>query len=212
LSDQNLKSQDKLGALLKRSFQKLKEVPLKYSLAKFNRVVKDIARSLGKKARFNLLGEQVSLSPEMVTTIQESLLHLIRNSLDHGLENPDHRITHGKDEMGTIEVNIEKKDGHIFITLQDDGTGIDYKEVLKKAITSGLINQKEAQKMTKEEAIELIFTPNLSTKEQISEISGRGVGMDVVKKNIDQIGGSIHITTTPGELTSFEIKIPYENF
>jgi chemotaxis protein histidine kinase CheA len=195
--------------ILDKNFEKLKEVPVKYSFSKFKKVVIDISKTLGKKVRFHLSGDQASMSNEKLNIIQEALIHLIRNSLDHGVEKPNIRTRYGKNEIGQIGLTIEKRDHETKLILTDDGAGINLEKVTEKALSEGIINLKELEIMSDKDKIDLIFTPNLSTKEKISEISGRGVGMDVVKKNIEKIGGEIKIETVLGESTRFEITIPH---
>ena len=193
---------------IEKAFLRLKEVPVKYSLSKFKKVVEEISSSLGKKVTFDLKGEQSSMGQDKLSIVQEALLHLIRNSLDHGIETPETRLDAGKEEMGRITLTVKKTDIGTDIILIDDGSGINIQQVMNKAIASGLIGESNIDKMSEKEKIGLIFTPNLSTKEQVSEISGRGVGMDVVKKNIERLGGEINIKTSLGQSTEFYIIIP----
>ena len=148
------------------------------------------------------------MGQDKLSIVQEALLHLIRNSLDHGIETPETRLDAGKEEMGRITLTVKKTDIGTDIILIDDGSGINIQKVMSKAIASGLIGESNIDQMSEKEKIGLIFTPNLSTKEQVSEISGRGVGMDVVKKNIERLGGEINIKTSLGKSTEFYIIIP----
>ena len=193
---------------LDKCFEKLREEPIKYTLSKFKNVVDDVSKTLGKITTFNITGDQSSMSHEKLGILQEALLHLIRNALDHGLETPEERKKRGKSERGLIQIDIIQKDKETKILLKDDGKGINIEQVSKKAINQGLISENELKNLTDKQKIDLIFSPNLSTKEQVSEISGRGVGMDIVKKNIERMGGKINIKTSFGQSTEFEIIIP----
>ncbi|MEC8624533.1 MAG: ATP-binding protein, partial [Bdellovibrionota bacterium] len=191
-----------------RCFEKLQEEPIKYTLSKFKNVVSDVSKTLGKITTFNITGDQSSMSREKLVILQEALLHLIRNSLDHGLESPEERKYKGKSEKGLILIDITQKDSETKIILKDDGNGINIDQVARKALSQGIISQDDMRGLTNEQKIDLIFSPNLSTKEQVSEISGRGIGMDIVKKNIEKMGGKIKIKTALGQSTEFEITIP----
>ena len=140
--------------------------------------------------------------------MQEAVLHLIRNALDHGLESPEERKKSGKSEKGLILIDIVQGDNETKILLKDDGKGINIDQVARKALNQGIISEEEMENLTDNQKIDLIFSPNLSTKEQVSEISGRGIGMDIVKKNIERMGGKINIRTDFGQSTEFEIIIP----
>ncbi|MEE2742377.1 MAG: ATP-binding protein, partial [Bdellovibrionota bacterium] len=218
LSENIIQCQEQIQALfpnpnlyfqsIENAFKRLKEVPVKYSLSKFKTVVEEISSSLGKKVAFDLQGEQSSMGQDKLTIVQETLLHLIRNSLDHGIEKPETRLGVGKVEAGQITLKIKKTDRGTDIILIDDGSGINIDKLMNKAIANGLVDRPDIDKMSEQEKIDFIFMPNLSTKEQVSEISGRGVGMDVVKKNIERLGGEINIKTVPGKSTEFYIIIP----
>ena len=193
---------------LDRCFEKLQEEPIKYTLSKFKNVVSDVSKSLGKITSFNITGDQSSMGHEKLAILQEAILHLIRNSLDHGLEAPEERKQKGKSEKGLILIDINHIDSETKILLKDDGNGINVDQVARKALNQGLITEDDMDQLTNEQKIDLIFSPNLSTKDQVSEISGRGIGMDIVKKNIEKMGGKILVKTDIGQFTAFEITIP----
>tara|TARA_Y100001954_G_scaffold143804_1_gene153216 strand:- start:862 stop:4434 length:3573 start_codon:yes stop_codon:yes gene_type:complete len=189
-------------------FNKLFELPVKYSFNKFKGLVQEVSQTLGKKVNFQLGGVEGSLSKEKLQTLHEAIIHLIRNSLDHGIERPEIRLNKGKDEEGKIEINCYKgRNGELVIKIKDDGQGIDIKRLVEKAKSSNILSDEDIDNMTEKEKIDLIFLPNLSTKEKVSEISGRGVGMDAVKKILKEIKGDISIENDLGQGTAFIITI-----
>ena len=189
-------------------FDRLLDMPVKYSFVRFKSVVKDLSRDLGKKVKFFISGDQGSLNRDKLNLLLDSMIHLIRNSLDHGIENPDTRLLSGKEEFGTLEVKcVEEKDKSLKISVKDDGKGINPEAVVQKGIKEGLITAQQAEKMSDNEKISLIFLPNFSTKKVTTEVSGRGVGMDVVKNNFDSIGAELTLNNKPGEGTEFIIVI-----
>jgi signal transduction histidine kinase/HPt (histidine-containing phosphotransfer) domain-containing protein len=192
---------------LSHSFQKILHLPVKYSFLKFDRLIKDISSNLGKEVRYKLKGDQGSLNRDKLSLLQDAVTHLIRNSLDHGIEKPEKRESLGKERVGVIEVSFSGEDGFLKIILKDDGKGINPDLLVQKGLSLGLLSHEKASKMTFQEKIDLIFFPNLSTKDNLSEISGRGVGMDVVKKNLDKIGGTLDVITKENEGTEFIITI-----
>jgi len=194
--------------LLKSKCEKLLDLPVKYSFNKFRPVIKEVAGNLNKKIKFKLSGDQGSLNKDKLFLLQDSMMHLVRNSLDHGIESPDVRVAKGKPESGTVEIECLSKDPkNLRIIIRDDGGGIDADRVCEKGVQQGLINEAQAKKMSHKEKLDLIFASTLSTKEEVSEISGRGVGMDVVKKNLEELGSKIEIQTELGKGTEFIIDI-----
>jgi signal transduction histidine kinase len=193
---------------INHTFEKLIHLPIKHSFYKFSSIVDDISKTLGKKINFMVSGDQGGLEKERLGLLQDVMVHLVRNSIDHGIEIPSQRISKGKDEMGTIEINCHHSHTKVFqIKLKDDGGGIDIHKVVQKGLEKGLVTSDELNKMNDKEKLNLIFLPNFSTKEDVSEISGRGVGMDVVKKNLGNLGASLDIKTIKGEGTEFIINI-----
>jgi chemotaxis protein histidine kinase CheA len=190
------------------SFKKLLDVPVKYSFTRFKTIVKEISESLGKKVQFRLVGDQGSLNRDRLSLLQDALVHLVRNSLDHGIESPDKRVKAGKNETGTIEIKCFSDHNQILeVSIRDDGKGIDPDYIAGKSMLMGRITEDQMNAMTRDEKINLIFQPNFTTKEKVSEISGRGVGMEVVKKNLETIGSTFHINSEEGIGTEFIIKI-----
>ena len=169
----------------------------------------EISKGLGKKIKLTLKGEQGSLNKEKLNLLKDATVHLVRNSIDHGIELPEVRIERGKNEFGSIEIKFsydEKK--RLIIEIKDDGNGIDVDIIGQKALEKGFISEKNLAEMGKQEKMDLIFLPNLSTKMDVTELSGRGVGMDVVKSNIESIGAELEVVATPGKGTQFFITFP----
>tara|TARA_Y100001954_G_C15829771_1_gene614766 strand:+ start:6238 stop:10185 length:3948 start_codon:yes stop_codon:yes gene_type:complete len=193
---------------LNKSFDKLLYLPIKYSFLKFGPVVKDVSKSLGKKVKFRVVGDEESLEKERLGLLQDALTHLVRNSIDHGIEVPSLRSLNGKDEMGVIEIECLKKSESILqIILKDDGGGIDINRICEKAIKNNVMTKDDLINMSDKDKLELIFLPNFSTKEEVSEISGRGVGMDVVKKNIEILGAELEVVSNKDKGTQFIIEL-----
>ncbi|MDC0254842.1 ATP-binding protein, partial [Bacteriovoracales bacterium] len=186
------------------------DLPVKYSFHKFNGLVKEVSKNLGKKVRLKLSGIQGSLEKQKLDSLLEAMVHLIRNSLDHGIEKPEHRLSLGKDEVGEIEVSCHKgQKSELVIIIRDDGQGIDTNKIVEKTRVSGLVAESEIVKMSEEEKLQLIFLTSLSTKEIVSEISGRGVGMDVVQRVLNDAGATIEIKNSFGIGLQFTITFPY---
>jgi two-component system, chemotaxis family, sensor kinase CheA len=175
---------------------------------KFPRVVRDIAKTLGKEIHLEMSGEDVELDKSIIESLSDPLTHLIRNCCDHGVEKPTDRVKNGKPAYGTIQLKAYHEAGQINIAIIDDGKGIDPHRIVQKALLNGAITENDVKKMSPQDMVNLIFLPGLSTAEKVSDISGRGVGMDVVRNNIEQIGGSIQIDSTYGEGTIMLLRLP----
>jgi two-component system chemotaxis sensor kinase CheA len=184
----------------------LRMVPIGETFSRFRRVVRDVSKELSKEILLTITGGKTELDKTVVEKINDPLTHLIRNSLDHGIETPEQRIACGKDAQGTIQLNAYHESGHIIIQIIDDGAGLDTEKILAKAISNGLIP--EDHNLTEQETYNLIFAAGLSTKAQASDLSGRGVGMDVVKRNIEGLRGSVNIGSVPGQGTTITIQLP----
>lgn len=191
------------GAVMKTRMQPIKKV-----FGRFPRVVRDLARSLKKDIDLVLEGEETDLDKNLVEALADPLVHLVRNSVDHGIEMPEVRQASGKPRTGIVKLAATQAGDHILLTIQDDGAGMDPEKLKGIAIKRGVIDADAAARMSDTEAFNLIFAPGFSTKEQISDISGRGVGMDVVKTKITQLNGTVHIHSKLGEGTLLEIKVP----
>lgn len=203
ISNLDVVTADIQGAVMKTRMQPIKKV-----FGRFPRVVRDLARALQKDIELVLEGEETDLDKNLVEALADPLVHLVRNSVDHGIEMPDVRLKSGKTRVGTVRLAAEQAGDHILLTIQDDGAGMDPEKLKGIAIKRGILDVDAAARMSDTEAFNLIFAPGFSTKEQISDISGRGVGMDVVKTKINQLNGTVHIHSKLGEGTSLEIKVP----
>jgi two-component system chemotaxis sensor kinase CheA len=191
---------------MQQSVMNIRMVPISFVFSRFPRLVHDISTKLNKKIELKLVGESTEVDKAVVELISDPLVHLIRNSLDHGIEMPADRIAAGKPETGTIELNAYHRGGHIVIEIIDDGRGLDRNRLISKAIEKGLIDENAV--LSDKQAFELIFMPGFSTAESITDISGRGVGMDVVRRNIQSLGGNIEIISEFGKGTTISIHLP----
>lgn len=184
----------------------IRMLPIGSAFSRFPRLVRDLSGKSGKKIQLLLSGEETELDKTVIESITDPLTHLVRNSADHGLEGPEERLAAGKDEQGTIHLNAFHEGGNICITVADDGRGLNREKILAKAIKSGLITEQD--KLTDDQIWPLIFKPGFSTAEKVTDVSGRGVGMDVVKRNIEALGGMVSIKTALGKGTTFTLKLP----
>ena len=182
--------------------------PIKKVFGRFPRVVRDLARGLKKEINLVMHGEETDLDKNLVEALSDPLVHLVRNSVDHGIEVPDVREKAGKPRAGTVTLSAEQEGDHILLSISDDGAGMDPNVLRRKAVEKGLYDQDAADRLTDNECFNLIFAAGFSTKEQISDVSGRGVGMDVVKTKIGQLNGQITIESEQGKGTSIIIKVP----
>jgi two-component system chemotaxis sensor kinase CheA len=194
---------DLQGAVMKTRMQPIKKV-----FGRFPRVVRDLARSLKKEITLELIGEETDLDKNLVEALADPLVHLVRNSVDHGVEMPDEREAAGKPRTGVVKLSAAQEGDHILLTIEDDGKGMDAEKLKKIAIERGVLDQDTANRMSDVEAFNLIFAPGFSTKTEITDVSGRGVGMDVVKTKISQLNGSVNIHSELGVGTRLEIKVP----
>ncbi len=193
---------------LQGSVMKTRMQPIKKVFGKFPRVVRDLARSLGKDIRLELVGEETDLDKNLVEALADPLVHLVRNSVDHGIEMPNIRMQSGKEKQGRVLLSASQEGDHILLVIEDDGAGMDANKLKQIAMDKGILDKDGAERMSDKEAYSLIFAPGFSTKVEISDISGRGVGMDVVKTGITKLNGSISIDSAIGKGTRLEIKVP----
>ncbi len=193
---------------LQNSVMKTRMQPIKKVFGRFPRVVRDLARSLKKEVGLELIGEETDLDKNLVEALADPLVHLIRNSVDHGIEMPDVREKAGKDRAGAVVLSAAQEGDHILLTIDDDGAGMDADKLRSIAVSKGLYDEDAAARLDDKECFNLIFMPGFSTKEEISDISGRGVGMDVVKTRIAQLNGSIDIDSAMGKGSRIAIKLP----
>ncbi|MGG4034507.1 chemotaxis protein CheA [Paenibacillus cisolokensis] len=187
---------------------KLRMVPVESVFNRFPRMIRDLAKSLGKKVELVITGAETELDRTVIDEIGDPLVHLLRNSIDHGLESVSERIAAGKPETGTVHLRAYHSGNHVFIEVEDDGRGINREKVKNKAIASGILTAEEAGKMSDDEIAMLIFAPGFSTADTISDISGRGVGLDVVRSKIASLGGNVTIRTSEGKGTKFSVELP----
>ncbi len=193
---------------LQIAVMKTRMLPIGKVFNKFPRMIRDLSRELNKKIELEIAGEDTELDKSIVEEIGDPLVHIIRNSCDHGIEVGDVRMASGKSEVGTIQLKAYHEGNHIVIQIIDDGKGLDAEMLKQKSIEKGIITEKEADAMSEKEAFGLIFRPGFSTAAQVTSVSGRGVGMDVVKTNIEKLNGMIDIDSEVGRGTSMKLKIP----
>ncbi|WP_240376758.1 chemotaxis protein CheA [Bacillus piscicola] len=186
----------------------MRMVPVERVFNRFPRMVRSLAQEMGKHINLKITGADTELDRTVVDQIGDPLVHLIRNSVDHGLELPDVRLERNKPATGVIQLRAYHSGNHVMIEIEDDGAGIDRDKVVQKAVSSGLISKEEGEQLPNSEVYDLLFSSGLSTADQISNVSGRGVGLDVVKTTIESLGGAITVTSTPGEGSLFTIELP----
>ena len=193
---------------LQDAVMKLRMQPVKKIFSKFPRIVRDLAKRLNKKVNLVLEGEDTEIDRSILDKLEDPLIHLVRNAIDHGIEPPEERVAAGKPEEGTIKLSAYQEGDRIIISIEDDGRGINVEKVKKKAVEKGLITPEQAENMSDKEAFELLFMPGFSTADKVSEVSGRGVGMDVVASTIHALRGTIEVESEPGKGTKFIMKLP----
>jgi len=193
---------------LQLSVMKTRMQPIKKVFGRFPRVVRDLARSLNKEVQLELRGEETDLDKNLVEALADPLVHLVRNAVDHGIETPEARVAAGKPREGLVVLTASQEGNHIELTIEDDGKGMDSDVLRRKAVEKGLMDEESAARMDDKDCFNLIFLPGFSTKSEISDISGRGVGMDVVKTRISQMNGSVAIDSVKGKGSRITIKLP----
>ena len=199
---------ERITTNLHESVMKVRMVPIESVVAKFPRMIRDLSRKLDKKMELYMTGEDTELDRTVVDQIGDPLQHLLRNSADHGLEDNATRIAKGKPEVGSIFLNAFQEGNNVIIQVGDDGNGIDVEAVRNKAIERGVITEEQAETMSQKEIINLLFLPSFSMAKKITDISGRGVGLDVVKSNIEALGGDVEVKTELGVGTTFTVRLP----
>lgn len=193
---------------LQNIVMKLRMVPVDTVFNRFPRMVRDLAKSLDKKIDLVITGADTELDRTVIDEIGDPLVHLLRNAVDHGVESVQDRAASGKSETGTVNLRAFHSGNHVFIEIEDDGAGIKPQKILQSAIKKGIITQEQASGYSDDEAIQLLFAPGFSTAEVISDVSGRGVGLDVVKSKITSLGGNVVVYSTPGKGTNFSVQLP----
>jgi len=191
---------------LQESVMRIRMLPISFSFSRFPRVVRDLSQKLGKKINLVLEGEQTELDKTVMEKIGDPLVHLVRNSIDHGIELPEERVAKGKPEEGTLKLNAFHQGGNVIIEISDDGAGLSREKILGKAMEKGLLNERD--QLSNEQIWQLIFHPGFSTAKEVSDVSGRGVGMDVVKRNIEALNGTVEIRSEEGKGSTVSICLP----
>ncbi len=195
---------------LDESMMHLRMIPVGALFNQLPRLVRDLAQSMGKKVDFVIEGQDTEIDRQVMERIKDPLVHMIRNSVDHGIEPPEVRVAAGKPEQGTITLSARHGQGHIAIRLRDDGKGIDASSVRKAIVERGVVPQEVAEHLSDDEALQMIFQSGVTTKQKASEVSGRGIGMDVVKKAVEAINGVLQLATQPGMGTTITLRLPLD--
>ena len=172
------------------------------------RMVRDLAISAGKKVNLVVVGQDTEIDRTVIERIRDPLVHLLRNAVDHGIEAPEDRLQAGKTETGTLTLSAAHAEGYVVISVEDDGRGLDIEKIKSTVVAKGLVTAETAERLTDAEILELIFLPGMSTAKTTTEVSGRGVGMDIVRTNIEAINGFVNLDTKPGQGTKFTLKLP----
>lgn len=199
---------DRISTDLQSVVMKVRMVPIEQVFNRFPRMVRDLAKELNKEVEFLVEGKETELDRTVIDEIGDPLIHLLRNAIDHGIESPSVRTQNGKSSLGTIVLRARHEGNNVFIEVEDNGGGIQTERIKRKAVDKGIISVKEAEEMTSEQAVELLFSPGFSTAENITDVSGRGVGLDVVKSKIESLNGEIQVESKLGQGTKFKIKLP----
>ena len=199
---------DVVTADLQAAVMKTRMQPIKKVFGRFPRVVRDLARNLKKEVTLEMQGEETDLDKNLVEALADPLVHLVRNAVDHGIESPEERLTAGKSRAGTVILTAEQEGDHIVLTIQDDGKGMEPNALRQVAVSKGLMDEEAAARLEDRECYNLIFAPGFSTKTEISDVSGRGVGMDVVKTRIEQLNGTVEIDSRLGRGSIIHIQVP----
>ncbi|MDD5260008.1 MAG: chemotaxis protein CheA [bacterium] len=206
--NETLTQLDRITGSLQEEVLKTRMIPVSHIFDRYPRVVRDLAKLKNKEINFEIEGSEIELDRMIVDEINDPLIHLIRNSVDHGIETPQERVKKGKSEAGYVKLSARREKGYVRIELTDDGKGMDPNEIAQKAIEKGMVAKEKLALMTEQEMLMLICEPGFSTASEISDISGRGVGMDVVKTKIEAFNGSVTIETKKGKGSTFIIKLP----
>ena len=193
---------------LHESVMKVRMMPIEGVISKFPRMIRDLNKKLNKKMELYITCEETELDRTVLDEIGDPIMHLLRNSADHGLESAEVRAERGKPEVGSIYLNAFQEGNNVVIEVADDGNGIDVEKVKSKAVEKGTLTQEQADALTEKEAIDLLFKPSFSTSDKITDVSGRGVGLDVVKSKIEALGGDVEVKTKYGEGSTFSIRLP----
>jgi len=203
-----LSFQSRVLGELQKSVMKIRMVPVEQLFRRLPRIVRDVAKVRKKEIAVEMAGQNTDLDKSVLDTLAEPLAHLVRNAADHGIETPEDRLAQGKSARGTIRLDAYHHGNQVVIEISDDGRGIGHEKLLRKAIQSGLVSEKDARGLSRDEILNLIFQPGLTTADEVSEISGRGVGMDVVKNVMERLKGKVIVESDPGRGTTFQLVVP----
>lgn len=199
---------ERITTTLHESVMKVRMVPIENTVAKFPRMIRDLSRKLNKPMELYMTGEDTELDRTVVDQIGDPLQHLLRNSADHGIEDPETRRAAGKPETGSITLNAFQEGNNVIIEVKDDGAGLDIEKIRAKAVERGLVTEEQAENLSKKEVIDFLFNPGFSMAKKVTDISGRGVGLDVVKSNIESLGGDVEVKSVFGQGTTFVVRLP----
>ena len=199
---------ERITTNIHESVMKVRMVPIESVVNRFPRMIRDLSKKLGKEMELIMSGEETELDRTVIDEIGDPLMHMLRNAADHGLESTLDRIQKGKPQMGTIRLDAYQDGNNVTIEVSDDGAGVDVEKVKASAVAKGHITEEQAEFMSDKEAIDLLFRPAFSTAEKISDVSGRGVGLDVVKNKIESLGGDVEVQSKLGEGTTFIVRLP----
>lgn len=206
--NENIEYLESVTTNLHESVMKVRMVPIESVVNKFPRMIRDLTKTLNKKMELFMSGEETELDRTVVDEIGDPLMHLLRNSADHGLESNDVRIQRGKPEVGSIFLDAYQDGNNVIIEVRDDGNGIDIEKIKEKALERGTVSPEQADMLTDKEILDMLFLPSFSTAKQVTDVSGRGVGLDVVKSKIEALGGDVQVKTKLGEGSTFTIRLP----
>lgn len=193
---------------LQEHIMKARRLPIEHVFNRFPRMIRDLAQKFGKEVRLVMEGQETELDRSVIEIISDPLIHMLRNSVDHGIEPPDQRESLGKPRQGTIRLSARHEENHILIEIEDDGKGMDPAHLREAAVRKGILTREAAERLSDREALNLIFAPGFSTAKEVTEVSGRGVGMDIVRSNVQRVGGIVEVDSTPGKGTRFSIRLP----
>jgi len=199
---------DRIISRLQDTVMDLRLIPLKHVVDRLPRLVRDLSKSLGKEVNFVIEGKDVTVDRTVLDKIQDPLIHMLRNAVDHGIETPDEREKAGKSRKGNIILRASKLKDHVLIEVSDDGRGLDAEKIRENAIERGLITEEKADTMSDEEVYNLVLLSGFSTAEKVTDVSGRGVGTDIIVNTVKSLGGSVEISSEKGKGTSFRLRLP----
>jgi two-component system chemotaxis sensor kinase CheA len=203
-----LSFQSRVLGELQKSVMKIRMVPVEQLFRRLPRIVRDVAKARQKEIAIEMAGQNTDLDKSVLDALAEPMAHLVRNAADHGIETPEERLVHGKSARGTIRLDAYHQGNQVVIEVSDDGRGINHEKLMRKAVEAGIVSQEETKSLSHDEILKLIFHPGLTTAEEVTEISGRGVGMDVVKTVMDRLKGRVAVESEPGRGTTFQLIAP----